>query len=108
MNQHRLIVDRRLVEEDQTRDPSQGDGSYQLFYQMTRITRDRGALAHDDRLEALAMAVHYWTEMLSQDVKKSEETFKAEWLGQELERFEAHALGRKATNTPCWIPPWNP
>ena len=103
MNQHRLIVDRRLAEEDQA-----SEGPYQLFYQMTRVTRDRGALAHDDRLEALAMAVHYWTEMLSQDVTKSEEVFKTQWLEEELERFEAHALGRKITNDPSWIPPWNP
>jgi hypothetical protein len=39
---------------------------YQLFFQMTRITRDKGALAKDDRIEALAMAVGYWAERLLQ------------------------------------------
>lgn len=33
-----------------------------MFYQMTRITKERGALKHDDRLDALAMAVAYWVE----------------------------------------------
>ena len=41
MNQRRLIVDRCLVEDDQT-----SEQTYQLFYQMTRVTHDRGALAH--------------------------------------------------------------
>ena len=117
MNQHRLIVDRRLVEEDQTRDLSLSDGShrdkspseqaYQLFYQMTRVTHDRGALAHDDRLEALAMAVNYWTEMLTQDVAKSEALFRAQWLDEELQKFEEHALGKRASSSLSWIPLWD-
>jgi hypothetical protein len=40
---------------------------FQLFHQLTRITRDRGALRHDDRLDALAMAVAYWSEYLSRE-----------------------------------------
>jgi hypothetical protein len=45
MNQHRLVVDAKLVE----RDYKSGEPAYQLFYQLTRLTRDRGSLKHDDR-----------------------------------------------------------
>ena len=48
---------------------------YSLIYQMTRITRERGALVHDDRLDALAMAVAYWTDRMSVDSDKQ----KAQW-----------------------------
>jgi hypothetical protein len=69
MNQHRLIVDRRVIEQDfeSTKDkPPEKQLSYQLFYQLTRITKDRGALVHDDRLEAVAGAVGYWVEAMAQ------------------------------------------
>jgi hypothetical protein len=39
-------------------------------FQLTRITRDKGALAKDDRLDALAMAVAYWSKALSSDTAK--------------------------------------
>lgn len=35
------------------------------MYQMSRITRDRGSLAKDDRLDVLAMAMGYWAESVS-------------------------------------------
>ena len=41
--------------------------SLSLIYQMTRLSRDRGALAHDDRLDALCMAVAYWLEVMDRD-----------------------------------------
>jgi hypothetical protein len=74
MNQHRLIVDRSVVEDDfkstQDRPPEQ-QLQYQLFYQLTRITRERGALVHDDRLDALAMAVGYWVEQMATDATEA-------------------------------------
>ena len=36
---------------------------------MTRLTKDRGAIVHDDRLEALSMAVNYWTEQMDTDAE---------------------------------------
>lgn len=60
LSQHRLVISRSVIEEDLKVE----DKRYSLFYQLTRITRDRGALAHDDRLDALAGAVAYWMESL--------------------------------------------
>ena len=63
INQHRLVVLQSVIEQD-AKTP---DRNYQLFYQLTRVTRERGALAHDDRLDALAIAVAYWVERMSVD-----------------------------------------
>jgi hypothetical protein len=63
MAQHRLVVDRKVIERDaQTENPK-----FSLIYQMTRITRDKGCLQKDDRLDALAMAVGYWSEAMARD-----------------------------------------
>lgn len=74
MNSHKLVIDSRIIEEDYKSTshlPVEQALKYQLVYQLTRITRNRGALAHDDRLDALAMAVGYWVEKMSRDVDRA-------------------------------------
>ena len=36
-----------------------------LFYQMSRMCRQKGAVKHDDRLDCLAQGVKYFTDALS-------------------------------------------
>ena len=36
-----------------------------LFYQMSRMCREKGAVKHDDRLDALAQGVKYFTDAMS-------------------------------------------
>lgn len=91
MMQHRLIVDPRVIEEDYR--TSEADPKYSAFYQMSRVTRDRGALAHDDRLDALAGAVGYWVEQMARDGKVEAEKHRVDLLGQELESFVSGILG---------------
>jgi hypothetical protein len=96
LNGHRLVVDRQLIERDfQSTESYQPEhrNRYRLFYQMTRITRDRGAIVKDDRLDALALAVHYWTSVMSRDVEKAAEQAKQEALDRELKVFMAHLVG---------------
>ena len=38
---------------------------YMLFYQMSRMCREKGAVKHDDRLDCLAQGVQYFTDALS-------------------------------------------
>jgi len=71
--QHRLIVDIECIRRDYESVQKYDDDvalTYSLFYQMTRITRDRGALVHDDRLDALQLAVQYWQQHLARDIDK--------------------------------------
>lgn len=92
MTGHRLIVDRKVIERDFE---TAKDVKYSLFYQMTRITRDRGALVHDDRLDALAIAVAYWVESMARDNDKAVSEIKSQALARELKRFMEHAIGHK-------------
>ena len=96
---HRLVVDPRVVNHDlQT---SMEDISYSLFHQLTRITRDRGALAHDDRLDALAIAVAYFVESMARDVDKAHNKMKEKVLDAELKKIIQHLTGgRKRRGSP--------
>lgn len=91
LNQHRLVVDDKVILQDYQ---SEVDLKYKLFYQLTRLTRDRGSLIHDDRLDALSMAVGYWVETLDRDIQQAVVDHKTELLDLELERFMESSLGR--------------
>tara|TARA_B100000700_G_scaffold330492_1_gene456981 strand:- start:2546 stop:4204 length:1659 start_codon:yes stop_codon:yes gene_type:complete len=82
MNSHRLIVDDKIILED-----FNAELKHQLFYQMTRLTRDRGSLAFDDRLDALAIAVNYWTEVMDRDAEMALEDHRNEVLEEALADF---------------------
>ena len=74
-NQHRIIVDRKVIEKDY-QDTQELIGTlengfaYSLFYQLTHITKDRGSLVHDDRADAFAGCAARFIEIMnaSQDV----------------------------------------
>ena len=107
MNQHRLVIDPKVVQKDydsvQNMPPEKGI-KYMLTYQMTRITKQRGALAHDDRLDVLAMAVQYWTEQMAADADTEIRTRKEELLDNELEKFMGHLnMGHKDSRQDGWI-----
>ena len=90
MNQHRLIVDPKVILEDieTTKDlPPEQALKYQLFYQMSRVMRERGALTHDYRLDALAIAVAFWAERMAQDADRKIVERKSRMLDKELEKF---------------------
>lgn len=90
LNQHRLVVDKGVVQRDYESTkhlPSAQGLKFQLFYQMSRLTVDRGSLAHDDRLDALAMAVAFWIKAVEQDADRMVQAKKDELLQQELEVF---------------------
>lgn len=86
VQQHRLVVDRQVIEMDLAAAEAHG-AKYSLFYQFTRITRERASLAHDDRLEALQMAVAYWVERMSVDEDKAAQEAREALLDEELARF---------------------
>lgn len=97
MNRHKLVLSKQVVEKDyqtmKLMEAAHGDSalSYSMLYQLTHITRERGALRHDDRLEALAGAVAYWVEMMAQDTQEALQTHNdAERLAH-IEKFMADA-----------------
>ena len=64
---------------------------YQLMYQLTRITKDRGALTNDDRLDALAMTCQYWVDAMAQDVEQRMGARQKELMVLELDRLREQA-----------------
>lgn len=88
MGSHRLIVNAAAIVQDY-QSASDNDGVrnpiYSLFYQMTRISRERGALAHDDRLDALAIGVQFFVESMAKDANKGEREVTEEWLEEQME-----------------------
>lgn len=90
MNQHRLIVSKQVVIDDWKSIqgyPERVRLYYSLFHQLTRITREKGSLAHDDRLDALAGAVAYWTNQMSRDQEAALSEEKDRLLMAELHKF---------------------
>ena len=67
-NQHRLVVDLDIIRWDYKSNPDAPPEErllYMLFYQMSRMCREKGAVKHDDRLDCLSQGVKYYTDALA-------------------------------------------
>lgn len=107
MNQHRLVIDPRVIQKDydsvQAMPPEKGI-KYMLTYQMTRITKQRGALAHDDRLDVLAMACQYWVDQMAADADEQIKVRKNDLLDNELDKFMSNLnMGDKGKQQSGWF-----
>ncbi len=101
MNSHRLIIDRKIVEKDyrsNTNEAPERKLKLQLFYQMSRITRHKGSLVHDDILDALSGAVSYWTDYMSADEDRNIQSRKDELLRLHLDEWGS-SLNNTITQT---------
>lgn len=90
LNQHRLAVDPTVISSDAenyNEHPEERATQYGLMYQLTHITKDKGSLVHDDRLDALAMAVAYWVEQMGKDDRKAVADHRAAAMDREIERY---------------------
>ena len=75
LNQHRLVIDQRLIQWDYTSNPDQAPEERlprMLMYQLTRMCREKGAVKHDDRVDALALGVKYFQDVLAISAKEQE------------------------------------
>lgn len=94
---HRLIVDPSVLEKDDEtiqKYESLIRNHKSLFHQMTHVCRQKDALRHDDRLDALAMLVAYFAELMNQDAEKMAAVQHDEWMKAELERYHQSPLNR--------------
>jgi len=90
LNQHRLVVDRGVIDWDYKSNPDSAPESrllYMLFYQMSRMCRMKFAVKHDDRLDCLAMGVKYFTDALSISAQRQIDLRKREEWDDILEQF---------------------
>jgi hypothetical protein len=106
LNQHRLIVNAAAIKNDyeSTLDKAPDVAAqYSLIHQMSHLTRERGSLDHDDRLDAVAMAVEYWVESMSRDADAAINERKEELLENELDKM-FDVLNRKShEGGPRWF-----
>lgn len=110
MMNHKLVIDPKVIEEDYRTAMKYEQTvrqSKMLIYQMTRLTTEKGCLRHDDRLDALAIGVGYWSEMMGRDAEEGEKLMRQEALERELRGFMENAvdpLGRRmGTSENTWI-----
>jgi hypothetical protein len=125
LNQHRLIVDRNVIEWDFKSNPDSPPEErllYMLFYQMSRMCREKGAIRHDDRIDCLAQGVQYFTDAMGisaleaiKDRKRNEWNSMLEEffddpqasanhlvLGMNLQQRQ-QAKGNSKNSVPTWV-----
>ena len=125
LNQHRLVVNRSVIEWDFKSNPDEAPERrlmYMLFYQMSRMCREKGAVKHDDRLDALAQGVKYFTDAMGISAQEAiKDRKRNEWnamleeflddpqtsanhmvLGMNLEQRQ-QARGNSKTSVPNWV-----
>ena len=124
-NQHRLVIDPKVIKWDYdsgSERPTETRFQYMLGYQISRMCREKGAVKHDDRVDALAQGVKWFTDALSisaDQVKVDRE--KQEWkdhlqawmddpqseanylaLGMDFEQRQK-ARGSAKNGVPTWV-----
>jgi len=107
LNQHRLVVDPKVIKNDYDsaqKYPLESQLKYQLMFQLSRLTREKGALTHDDRLDALAMGVSYWTQQMAQDADVKISERKDDAIHQELQDFkDSYYKSHNSPRLTTWI-----
>ena len=107
MNSHRLIIDRKVIEKDfrsNNNEPPERRLKLQLVYQLSRISRHKGSLVHDDLVDSLAGAVAYWTEYMAQDEDKNIRNRKDQLLMTHLQNWGS-SLNNTITQTAMGMTP---
>ena len=93
LNQHRLVVDKSVIEWDYKSNPDAAPEErlvYMLFYQMSRMCRAKFAIKHDDRIDCLAQGVKYYTDALSISANQEIINRKRDEWNSMLEEFIEH------------------
>ena len=127
LNQHRLVIDKKVIEWDYRSNPDEAPElrlMYMLFYQMSRMCREKGAVKHDDRLDCLAQGVKYYTDAMSISAHEAIKSRKAEEWQSMLQDFidnpeasanhlvlgmnkdqrdQANRLDNNKTSVPTWV-----
>lgn len=103
---HKVVMNRSLLQKDFDSTHGQGVENAMIrrfFYQFTRLTPEKGALKHDDRIEALGLAIWYWTRSMGMDQQKAIEATRRAAREHELRDFRNHVFGVKSTNSRRWV-----
>ena len=110
LNQHRLIVDPRVIQKDYDSAiknyTAETSTQYMLFYQMSRLSKEKGSLRHDDRLDALAMMCKYFLDILDVDQGLRASQAKEELLDRSLDQFKEEWYEKNGGNNNQGLKLW--
>lgn len=98
-NQHRLIIDKQIVQHEYSEYFKESRQPYSLLYQLTHLTMEKDSIPHDDKIDVLAIGVQAWQQALGLDGEKLKERYKRERLMKYLEDFSARIGKTKQYNT---------
>ena len=90
LNQHRLVLDRQVIDWDYKSNQDLAPEErlqYMLFYQMSRMCREKGAIKHDDRLDCLTQGVKYFTDAMGISAMEAIKSRKRDEWNDILESF---------------------
>lgn len=106
IQQHRLVVSAKVCRDDYLGAEDLNDGRLRsLFYQLSRLTTEKGCLPYDDRADALSLGVGYFVEAAAQDQEAAardrkqalEQAAMEAWRDEQLQGIDALALGNLPT-----------
>jgi hypothetical protein len=80
LTQHRPVVAKSFLREDAAVE----DRNYSFHYQLTRLSWDRGALVHDDPVDAVAGAVAHFQRAMMMDVDQAAKAMKGAEMEAEI------------------------
>ena len=101
MNQHRLCVSTQVVTDDRPQ-PGEGGEHFRLFHQLTRVTRERGCLVHDDRLDCVAMLARHLSDRMSVVQDERVQARKDDEERQMWDHYWDHQLGKREAAPATW------
>lgn len=94
---HRLVVSSEVLHQDvsqvQEKDGTELSDRYSLMYQITRLTREKDCLTHDDRVEGLSGLVRMFLEQLGMSPADQADEEADRRLQEWLEKLEAEQDG---------------
>jgi hypothetical protein len=103
MGRGALLVDEAVIDEDReccARYAPSLQQSYSLFHQLAKISMARGALTHDDRVDAVEGVVRHFQESIAQDQKKRLASVQAKAFAESIkdpcghDRYNTRPTGR--------------
>ena len=106
IQQHRLSILARVIKADYRlldEDPEHGY-SRSLAHQLSRLTDERGCLSHDDRADALAIALAYYVESAAQDQMRTQLERTAQMRNEDMEAWMSEQEGAVDSLALGWRP----
>jgi hypothetical protein len=89
VQQHRLVVNTEVIRKDYREAERDAENGHHrsLLFQLSRITTERGALMRDDRIDALAIGLQFFTDAAAQDQQRQAQVRQDEMMDWAVQAF---------------------